>query len=245
MMNCIIVDDEPLALDLLEDNIRRVPFLHIAGKCRNAIDAITLLQEQQVDLVFTDIQMPGLSGLQFIESLQTRPMFIFNTAYEQFALDGYKLDVVDYLLKPVSFDRFLLACNKALERFHARKIKDATGVAQISAREVAEFIFLNVDYSLVKIWLDEIKYIESQKDYIKIFFIGTSKKPLLVRHSMKGMEDLLPSEKFMRIHKSFIVNVREITAVRKNAIFIGELEFAVSEQYRDVISKITKGGLSI
>lgn len=244
MIQCLIVDDEPLALDLLEDNIRQIPFLKLVGKCKNALEAIQLLQSIHIDLVFTDIQMPGLNGLQFIETLQNKPMFIFHTAYEKFALEGYKLDVVDYLLKPVSFERFLQACNKASERFITKKLKEANGNISIGKTQ-ADFIFVNIDYSLIKIQLDEIKYIEAKKDYIKIHFVPPSKRALLVRSSMKGIEELLPTDKFIRIHKSYIVNTNQVTAVRRNAVFIGTSEFSVSEQYKDSIIRITNGNFPI
>ena len=183
-----------------------------------------------VDLVFTDIQMPGLSGMQFVETLQIKPMFIFVTAYEKFALEGYKLDVVDYLLKPVPFDRFIQACNKALERYNNRHLQ--------KAEPAANYIFVNVDYSLVKILFSEVKYVEAHKDYIKIHFNVATKKPLLVRMSMKNIEEMLPSPMFVRIHKSFIINTEHITAIRKSSIFMNEIEFNVSEQYKSIITKL-------
>lgn len=244
MINCIIVDDEPLALDLLEDNIRQIPYLRLVAKCQNATDAILTLQKTSVDLVFTDIQMPGLNGLQFIETLQNRPMFILHTAFEKFALEGYKLDVVDYLLKPVSFERFFQACNKAAERFKAIKLKETSNSFSVAKNETG-FIFVNIDYSLIKIQLDEIKYIEAQKDYINIHFVPAAKRALLVRFSMKGIEESLPTTTFIRIHKSYIINTNQVTAVRKNSVFIGTLEFSVSEQYKDSIGRIINGNFSI
>jgi DNA-binding LytR/AlgR family response regulator len=244
MIHCLIVDDEPLALDLLEDNIRRIPYLKLVAKCKNVADAIQLLQNAHIDLVFTDIQMPGLNGLQFIETLQHKPMFIMHTAFEQFALEGYKLDVIDYLLKPVSFERFLQACNKASDRFNTKKLKEATRNLSIGKSQ-SDYIFVYIDYSLIKVLLDEIKYIEAQKDYIKIHFVPFGKKALLVRSSMKGIEEMLPADIFIRIHKSYIVNTNQVTAVRKNAVFLGTSELPVSEQYKDSISKITNGNFLI
>lgn len=241
LIHCIIVDDEPLALDLLEDNIKRVPYLKLIAKCNNAFEAIQLLQSVHVDLVFTDVQMPGLSGLDFAHTSTVKPMFIFNTAHEKYALGSYELDAVDYLLKPVSFERFLQACNKALERFNIRKIIiNRTQPGATLYTNAPDHIFLNVDYSMVKIRFDEIKYIEAQKDYAKIHFTS-EKRALLVRISMKGLEEVLPSNQFARIHKSYIVNIGLVTAIRKNSVFLSEMEFAISEQYKDVISKITNG----
>jgi len=235
MLRCIIVDDEPLALDLLQDNIGRVPYLQLVARCQNAMEAIQVMQQQSVDLVFSDIQMPGLSGLQLIHSLPQKPMFILITAHEKFALDGYALDVVDYLLKPVSYDRFVKACNKALERHSLVRVAQNAGapVQELSS------VFLPVDYSLVKVVLDEVMWIEALKDYIKIHFAGTGKKPLLVRYSLKNLEEILPASRFIRIHKSCIVNVSLVTAVRKNSIFLGDKEFPVGESYRDSLKRIT------
>ncbi|MFA6152366.1 MAG: LytTR family DNA-binding domain-containing protein [Chitinophagaceae bacterium] len=244
MISCIIVDDEPLALDLLEDNIRQVSYLKLVGKCKNAAEAISLIQTNDIALVFTDIQMPGLDGLQLIETLQDRPMFILHTAFEKFALDGYKLDVVDYLLKPVSIERFFQACNKAHERYKLKNQKEIAGKLPIVDSNTG-FIFVNVDHSLIKILLEEIKYIEAQKDYIKIHFAPVSKKALFVRFSLKKIEEILPVDKFLRIHKSYIINMTKVTALRKNSVFIDALEFTVSEQYKDSIDRIINGNTYI
>ncbi len=242
MINCMIVDDEPLALDLLEDNIRRISFLKLVVRCKNAMEAMAELPHTQIDLVITDVHMPSINGLQFVSALQHKPMFIFHTAYEKYALPSYELDVVDYLLKPVSFERFLQAANKALEQHNLKKLRNAK-LAEPENGQQPECLFLNVDYSLMKIVLNDIKYIEAKKDYMKIYFINAEKKDLLVRLSMKGIEDLLPSNKFIRIHKSYIINASLITAIRKSAVFIDNIEFAVSEPYKDAISKITNGKL--
>lgn len=235
MLRCIIVDDEPLALDLLQDNISRVPYLKLEARCQNAMEAIQVMQQHTIDLVFSDIQMPGLSGLQLIGSLPQKPMFILITAHEKFALEGYALDVVDYLLKPVSYDRFVKACNKALER---HSLVQAVQQAGTPIQELAS-IFLPVDYSLVKVVLNEIMWIEALKDYIKIHFTESNKKSLLVRYSLKNLEEILPVSRFMRIHKSCIVNTTLVTAVRKNSIFLGDKEFPVSESYRYNLKRIT------
>src|SRR6476659_7142621 len=155
MINCIAIDDEPLALELLEDNIAQVPYLNLVGKCSNAIDALKLLKEINVDLVFLDIQMPGLTGLQFIQSLTVKPMFILVTAYEKFSLEGFNLNVVDYLVKPVSLERFVRACNKAQDLFELKK-----GNVLPGERKEEDYFFINVDYSLVKVMYDNIMWIE-------------------------------------------------------------------------------------
>ena len=233
MLTCIAVDDEPLALSLLEDNISKVPYLHLIAKCGDAFEATKILQEQQVDLIFIDIQMPGLTGLQFIESLAQKPMVILITAYKQYALEGYTLDVVDYLMKPVPIDRFMKACNKAKAR-HELKMANK----QAPATAPADYFFVNADYSLVKILFSDIRWIEGLRDYIKIH-LKTLAKPLVVRMTLRAIEEQLPATKFLRIHKSYVVNIDSITAIRKNDVFINETELPVGETYRDVIYKIT------
>lgn len=240
-MQCIIVDDEPLALELLEDNIKQVPFLKLVAKCTNAVQAMKILQSMSVDLVFTDIQMPGLTGLQLIESLPTKPMFVFVTAYEKYALDGYKLDVVDYLVKPVVFSRFIQACNKAYERHTSKKILSQKHLVTLNGSNKPNHIFVQANYSLVKIILEEVSYIEAKKDYVQFYFSTPGRRPLLVRMSMKNIEDTLPSDTFVRTHRSFIVNADKITTIRKNSVFINDIEFAVSEQYKAVLDMLTKG----
>lgn len=233
MIRCIAIDDEPLALELLEDNISKVPYLQLVAKCDNAIEAMEVLQHQTVDLVFLDIQMPGLTGLQFIKSITQKPMFILITAYEKYALDGFNLDVLDYLVKPVSLDRFIKACNKAQE-LHLLRVNNKEGNPAI----VPEYLFVNVDYSLLKVVLADIMYIEGLKDYIKIQLKSTA-KPVITRMSMKSVEEMLPASKFIRVHKSYIVSLSYVTAVRKNSVFIGAMEIPVSDSYPDALVTIT------
>ena len=229
MIKCIAIDDEELALELLEDNISKVPFLELVAGTSNPIEAIDIIQKQQIDLVFLDIQMPGLSGLQLIQSLPGKPMFILVTAYEKYALESYNLNVVDYLVKPVALDRFIKACNKVSELYQLKN------KATLSTKEdEAEYFFLNVDYSHLKVVYADIIWIEGLKDYIKIHLKSTS-KPVVARISMKSLEDLLPSSKFIRIQKSYIVSKDSITAVRKNTIFIGAAELPVGESYKDAV----------
>jgi two-component system, LytTR family, response regulator len=232
MLKCLAVDDEPLALHLLTDYIRKVPFLDLVGSAGDAFEAAKLLQENPVDLIFIDIQMPGLTGLQFIQSLAKRPMVIIVTAYKKFAPEGFDLDVVDYLVKPMGLDRFMKACNKAKELHNLR-----TG-ATPGTPNTAEFFFVNADYSLVKVMFADVIWIEGSGDYVKIH-LKSSPKPLLVRTTAKTLESELPAEKFLRIHKSYIVAVASITAIRKNSLFIGELELPVGETYRDTLRQLT------
>lgn len=232
MLRCVAIDDEPLALELLEDNISQVPYLELVGKCNNAFDALKFLQEHEVDLIFLDIQMPGLTGLQFIQSLTVKPMIILVTAYEKFALEGFNLSVIDYLVKPVPLERFIKACNKALELYNLKHKQP------ISKEDQPEYFFVNVDYSLQKIDMADIQWVEGLKDYIKIF-LGNNSKPVITRMSMKSIEDVLPGSRFIRIHKSYIVSIASITSVRKNSVFIGQMELPVGDNFKDGLSSLT------
>jgi len=233
MIRCIAVDDERLVLDLLVDNIKQVPYLQLVQTCRNALEAIDVLQKEKIDLIFLDIQMPKLSGLQLLQTLQQHPMVILITAYEQYALEGYNLDVIDYLLKPVSFERFLKACNKAGELFDLRSDQATT-----PKEELPDHIFVNVEYTLVKILFSDILFIEGLKDYIKIH-LASSPKPVLTKMSLKSMEEKLPGNKFLRIHKSYIVSADKITVIKRDLINIGNHEIPVSDFYKENLSRIT------
>lgn len=232
MINCIAVDDEPLALELLEDNISKLPYLKLIGSFDNAIDAMKAVQETKVDLIFLDIQMPGLTGLQFIQSMTAKPMIILVTAYEKYALEGFNLEVTDYLVKPVSLERFMKACNKAKELFDLKNLQSS-----IPKKEPG-FFFVSVEYSMVKVTTDDIVYIEGLKDYIKIH-LNSSTKSIVTRMAMKAIEEQLPPSKFIRIHKSYIVSLAFITAVKKTSVFIGSIELPVSDNYKDAVTMIT------
>lgn len=228
-LRCLAIDDEGPARKLLEENIRQIPFLELAGSCRNAFEAMDVLQQEKIDLMFLDIQMPGMTGTSFLSSLTHKPMVIFVTAYDQYAVESYELDVVDYLVKPVSLDRFAKAANKALDI----KLKSQSQVktvenppANVSA--TPDSFFVNVEYSLVRINFIEITHIEGMKDYVKIF-LSTSAKPVLTKSTLKGIESKLPEKGFMRVHKSYIVNLSRIESIRSRQIYIGEHEIPVSE----------------
>jgi DNA-binding LytR/AlgR family response regulator len=231
-MNCIAVDDEKLVLDLLVDNISQVSYLHLVKACKNAIEATNVLQHEKIDLIFLDIQMPKLSGLQFIQTLQQPPMIILITAYEKYALESYNLNVVDYLLKPVSFERFLKACNKAKELFDLKNEKN------VQLNQAADYLFVHVEYTLVKILFTDILFIEGLKDYIKIY-LTSSAKPVLTRMSMKAMEEKLPQDKFIRVHKSYIVATDKISVIKRDIIAIANHEIPVSEFYKENLQRIT------
>jgi two-component system, LytTR family, response regulator len=242
MLNCIAVDDEPLALNLLVDYISKIPYLRLEATCGDGFEAAKVLQEKEVDLMFVDIQMPGLTGLQLIQSLARRPMVIIITAYKKFAPEGFDLDVVDYLIKPVSLDRFMKACNKAqdLQQLRAAAVStSSTAGGSVGAVAAGpDYFFLPVDYSLVKIQFDDIIWVEGSGDYVKIH-LKSAAKPMLVRMSTRAMEAELPADRFLRVHKSYILAIDSITAVRKNSVFIKDLELPVGETYRDVVRRLT------
>jgi two-component system, LytTR family, response regulator len=233
MIRCLAIDDEPLALELLEDNISKLPYLKLVASCDNALEAIKIMEHEKIDLIFLDIQMPGLTGLQFIQSMTVKPMIILITAYEKYALDGFNLDVTDYLLKPVSLDRFMKACNKAKELFDLKQVPK-TAVASNDPG----YFFVNVDYSMLKVTTTDIMYIEGLKDYIKIHLKSTQ-RTVVTRMPMKTIEEQLPAATFMRIHKSYIISIAFITAIRKSSVFIGEIELPVSDHYRGAVNLIT------
>jgi len=230
MMRCIAVDDEKWVLDLLVDNISRVPFLQLVGRCKNALEAIELLHRETVDLIFLDIQMPGLDGIQFVQSLQHPPMIIFVTAYKEYAWDGFELAAVDYLLKPVSFERFLKACNKANELFRLQQ-KPA------SPKELPDSFFVYVEYNQVKITIADIVYIEGMKDYVKIY-VTTATKPVITKMSLKALEDKLLPYRLVRIHKSYIVAANKVTAVKRDIICLGAIELPLSDSYRAAVETV-------
>ena len=233
MIRCLAIDDEPLALELLEDNISKIPFLKLVAACDNAIEAMKIMQQEPVDLLFLDIQMPGLTGLQFIQSMQVPPIIILITAYEKYALEGFNLAVTDYLVKPVSLDRFIKACNKAKQLFDLKTLQKTE-----SPNTSPGYFFVNVDYSLLKITLTDIIYIEGLKDYIKIHLKSTQ-RPVVTRMPVKTIEEQLPSLEFIRIHRSYIVSVAFITAIRKSSVFIDVLELPVGDSYRDAVTALT------
>ncbi len=234
MIKCIAVDDEPLALALLQDNIRQVPGLELVASCNTAMEALSILSAQEIDLIFLDIQMPGLTGLQLLQSLSAKPMVILITAYEKYALEGFNLDVIDYLVKPVPFERFLKACNKAVDYYKLKKNVPAESYPW------SEYFFVNAEYGLVKIVFSEIRLIEGLKDYLKIHLGET--KPMVIRMSLKSIEEKLPPGKFFRIHKSYIIALAHITAIRRNSVFLGDLELPLSDLYKeDLMREIGQG----
>ncbi|TDQ13584.1 LytTR family two component transcriptional regulator [Algoriphagus boseongensis] len=235
-IKCIAVDDEPLALELLSKFITQTSFLELIGKFSNAIEALGFINQNEVQLIFMDIQMPDLSGMELARILDgkknsEKTRIIFCTAYHQFAIEGYKVEALDYLLKPYSYEDFLAAATKAYQYFDRVKDSEILTTPRESASS-PEYIFLKVEYQLVKVMLKDITHVEAYKDYVKVH-LKSKPNPLLSLTSMKNMEELLPSDKFMRVHRSFIVALDHIDSVAKNVIHIGNHQIAVGDMYKD------------
>lgn len=239
-ITCVAIDDEPLALDLLTKFIEQTPFLSLQGRFSNAIEALSYINQQEVNLIFMDIQMPDLSGMELARILDGKKdsgttRVIFCTAYHQFALEGYKVEALDYLLKPYSYEDFLTAATKAYQYF-VRIGNLAQPSLPTTPAASADYIFLKVEYQLVKLVLKDITHIEAYKDYVKVHL--TSKNhPLLSLTSMKNMEELLPKDRFMRVHRSFIVSLDHIDTISKNVIHVGAQQIAVGDLYKEQFSE--------
>ncbi len=224
-LNCWIVDDEPLALELLSSYVQKTPFLNLTGKHSSAVQAMKNMENERIDVIFLDIQMPEVNGMEFARFLDKDTRIIFTTAFSEYALDGYKVNALDYLLKPFSYSDFLSASKKALEWFEMKTASEAKSESEVSG------IFVRSDYKLVHILFEDILLIEGLKDYIKIF-TEKEAKPILTLMSMKSMEEELPAGRFLRVHRSFIVNRDKIARVEKNRIIIGKHEIPIGETYR-------------
>ncbi|HMI02846.1 MAG TPA: response regulator transcription factor [Pedobacter sp.] len=230
MIRCLIVDDERLARELIADNIRLIPFLELAGSCKNALEAMEILRTEAIDLVFLDIQMQGISGIQLLQGgLIDVPMVIMVTAYENYALEAFNLDVLDYLMKPVPFERFFKAVSKARDQYLLKRKQPAEPAE-------SQYVFVNSEYSLIRIDIDQITYVEGLKDYIKIYQMGRD-KPVIPRLSLHYMEEKLPAGKFLRVHRSYIVALDKILSVRKNRLFVEGAEVPFTENYREGIMR--------
>ncbi|MGB3778754.1 MAG: LytTR family DNA-binding domain-containing protein [Tunicatimonas sp.] len=223
-IRCLIVDDEPLALDLLERYVNQTPFLHLVGRCPSAVDALATLEDETVDLLFLDIQMPELSGIALSRTLTQGPKVIFTTAFEEYALEGFKVSALDYLLKPFSYEEFLTAAHKAKQWFERQR-------TPVSVPPEEAFIFVNSEYKIRKIALEQLLYVEGLKDYVKIYTVDQP-KPIMSLISMKAMEEKLPTQQFMRVHRSFIVNLNQVHTVERSRIVFGTTYIPVSEKYK-------------
>jgi two-component system, LytTR family, response regulator len=239
-LNCIAVDDEPLALDLVGKFIEQTPFLSLSGKYADALNALKAIHSRKIDLIFLDIQMPDLNGIELARVLDKgagKPRIVFTTAYNQFALEGYKVDALDYLLKPFNYEEFLHAAKKALHYAELLN-KPLTQTLAVNEAEHADdsYLFLKVEYQLVRIPLDDIMYIEGLKDYVKVQ-LKSAEKPILSLNSLKALEEKLPSKRFMRVHRSFIISLDKITSMTKSSVHIGKTLITVGDQYRDAFSQ--------
>lgn len=237
-ITCAIIDDEPLALNLLESYVGKTPFLELKGKYSSAVQAIRGLQEQEVQLLFLDIQMPELTGLEFSKMVSEKTRIIFTTAFSQYALEGYKVNALDYLLKPFSYADFLKASKKALEWFELveKKTLSGEGGDVRQPQSSVDSIFVKSEYKLVQIMLDEILYVEGLKDYLKIY-TSADTKPILSLMSMKSMEELLPSDRFMRVHRSYIVQANKIRVIDRNRIVFGKTFIPISDSYKAIFNE--------
>jgi two-component system response regulator LytT len=230
MITTIAVDDEPLALQLVTGYIEKTPGLKLLGKFDNPLDAAEFMSKKSVDLIFLDIQMPDLTGIEFSRLIEKGPKVIFTTAFEKYALEGYKLEIVDYLLKPFSYEEFLIAVHKVQKLLRLEQNMPA----RVDVNN--EFLFLKSDYKIKRINFNDILYIEGLKDYVKVF-IQNSIKPVLSLTSLKLLESKLPENKFMRVHRSFIVNLEKINTIERSRIVFGKEYIPVSDQYKERFQK--------
>lgn len=231
-IRCIIVDDEPVALALLEKYVSQTPFLDLKGKFSNGITTLQFIAENEVDLIFSDIQMPNLNGIELSKLLPKSTKVVFTTAFDQYAVEGFKVDAMDYLLKPFNYEEFLKAAKKVQEWFQMAKAAQAEN----SAEEEKKFLFVKSEYKQIKIDLDEIELIEGLKDYAKIF-ISSQPKPILTLMSLKKMEEELPSQQFMRIHRSYIISLNKIKSIERNQVVIRDKKINISDQYKEIFQE--------
>lgn len=224
-LNCWIVDDEPLALELLNSYVQRTPFLNLTGKYSSAVQAMENVSNEDIDIIFLDIQMPEVNGMEFAQMIEDKTRIIFTTAFSEYALDGYKVNALDYLLKPFSYSDFLNAAKRAL-KWHEMKMN-----VQENREPIAEGLFVRADYKLIHILFDDILLIEGLKDYIKIYTLK-DKRPIVTLMSLKSMEEELPTGRFIRVHRSYIINRNKISSIDKNKIIINNHQIPIGETYR-------------
>jgi DNA-binding LytR/AlgR family response regulator len=229
-MKTLIVDDEALARKLLVDYVSKIPELELVGTCEDAIEASAFLKQHQVDLLLLDIEMPGLTGVELLKSLQEQPITIFTTAYEQYALKGYELHVIDYLLKPIPFERFFGAINKALDYFNLQSRS-----SQPEAKK--DYFFVKADYKIQKIHFNEMLYVEGMREYVRIH---TTSRRITVRQSMNRLEESLP-DNFIRIHRSHIINLDKLESISPHGVTVAGQELPVSKSYREVLQERIEG----
>jgi len=234
-IRCIAIDDEPLAVKKIAGYIQKVPFLELVAECRSASEAMNIMDTTDIQLLFIDINMPDISGMEFVKSLTNKPYVVFTTAYSEYAVEGFQVEATDYLLKPITFSNFLKAANKVknLIELTANNQKE-------TVKTTANHLFVKSEYKLIRIELDDIKYIESQHEYIKIHLVNST--PVLTQLSLKSIEEQLPSDRFMRVHRSYIVNLAKISVIERNRIvFDGKIYIPVSEQYKEKFQEYIDG----
>ncbi|WP_437921091.1 LytR/AlgR family response regulator transcription factor [Sphingobacterium sp. LRF_L2] len=234
VLKCIVIDDEPLALRLMETFIAQTPFAELLATCDNAIEGMELLRKTDADLVFLDINMPKFNGMELARWMQQQsfklPYIIFTTAYNHYAIEGYKVNAVDYLLKPFGYEEFLRAMGKVLQMIEKE-------VVVSTAKKDEDVLFVKVEYQWVKVYYDDILYIEGLKDYVR-FYLRSQEKTLLSLTSLKVLEEKLPSSMFLRVHRSVIVALKSISSITKNSLFIDEKEISIGDQYKEAFKTI-------
>ena len=231
MIHVLAIDDEPLALRQLSSYIQKIPFLHLVAECQSALDAKTVMEQEQVDAIFIDINMPDLNGLDFVKSLPSPPLTVFTTAYSDYAVEGYKVNAVDYLLKPFSLEDMQRAAEKVRSQYELMRQGDVSAVDEDDA------IFFKTEHRVVRVQIGDIRYVEGMSEYLKIHLEG-NKKPLIVLLSMKKLEERLPKSIFMRIHRSYIINLHKIQEVNKNRVILDADAFLpIGDLYRDAFNR--------
>lgn len=231
-MRCLIIDDEPLALKVIESYIEQIEGIEVVATCSNPLEVISILNKQAVDLVFLDIEMPNLMGIDLVKTIENMPQFIFTTAYPQYALDGFNLNAIDYLVKPIPFHRFLKAISKVREKYQSENnFTVNTSSAGVSEKHQNDFIFVKSEYENIKINTEDILYIQGLKDYIKIYTKG-SKKAILTLMSFKNILEKLPNKDFLRVHKSYIINIQQIKALQKTKVIVGDIQIPIGETFK-------------
>lgn len=229
---CLLIDDEPLALKVLENHIENIPHLEVTASCSNALAAMQILQQQSIDLMFLDVQMPKLIGTSFLRTLRTPPKVIFTTAYKEYAVEAFELDAVDYLLKPVTLERLVKAVNK-ITREHTTVLAEEHKILDQEG-----FAYFRSDRKMIKVKYSDILFIESMKDYVKV--VRTNEKPLLVKQPISSLENMLPADQFLRIHRSFIISIEKITAFTNHDVEIGGVEIPVGKLYSQHLERFQK-----
>lgn len=234
--SCLIVDDESLAIRLLEDYVQKIPQLEIIGKCQNALSALQILQTKQVDILFLDIQMPDLTGIELLNILKNKPAVILTTAYADYAIAGYQLDVTDYLLKPIPFERFVQAVNKATEWCNYKKAVNSTSIPNTnSTPELPKYFFVKSDYKQIKIFYSDILYIEGLREYVSIY---THDKRIVTLETLKNMEIILSGQNFLRVHKSYIINTTKVDALNGNRVELNKQKIPIGKSYKAEVMRL-------